>query len=236
MTPGRPPRRIPSLPGSLEPTVIESKFEPLSRAAIAEILNRRFKTPAPQLPATMDDLERWSLAAPAGDPLKRAFDRALGALRLQSATPEGADGPQLRAIVRNLRSVTAAHDGALHAFCMLYLREVVGQGAIDAMKAMPSDPEEEAFSRACTTWVQLLREFERVNLGPGGRPRSAVPAALNALHEEMQRSAVVGEDLKRRGIHAVAEWAAGVSGANADTLRRRIQEVRTEGCGNPPEL
>lgn len=213
--------------------MIESKFEPLSRAAIADIFNLRFKTPAPHLPASMDDLERWSLAAPAGDPLKRVFDRALSALRLQSATPEEADGPQLRAIVRNLRSVTATHDGALHAFCMLYLREAVGQGTIDAMKAMPSDPEEEAFSRACSTWVQLLREFESVNLGPGGRPRSSVPAALSALFEEIQRSAFVGEDLKRRGISAIAEWGACVSGGNAESLRKAIERVRGAVGQNP---
>lgn len=210
----------------------DPKIEPQSPAAMTDPSTR---STLQTLITSMVGLERWSRRAPSADPLKRAFDQALNRLRVQQLASEDAAGPQLRELVRRLRTVGETDNSALHVFALIYLRETIGAEAVDELKGRVDDPEEDAYARACSTWEQLVREFEKVRLGPGGRPRSFVPEALNALHEEIQRSPLVGEDLKRRGIHAIAEWAARVSGKNAETVRKAIERVRGLEGQNPLE-
>ena len=96
---------------------------------------------------------------------------------------------------------------------------------------------EEMLSRALAgtraEWGRATESFARLLQFPHGRPASIATGPLEILYTEIQRSRLIGKRLKRRGLHAIAEWASSVTGTPAETFRRRLQEARREGRGKP---
>ena len=178
----------------------------------------------------MTQLEEWAKTADPEDPLRRALHVARLGLEAQNPSVHDFSQRTTQKVFRDRRALSRIPASTLSEFSQMLVKKFAAELHVEL-------PDEKAFgemlSRAlsCTReeWGRATESFARLLRLPNGRPASIAPGSLEILYKEMLRSPLVSARLKRRGISAIAKWAARLTGSPAETFRRRIQEVR----GNP---
>lgn len=186
--------------------------------------------PRPRRIFTMTQLEEWANTADPEHPLRRALHVARLALEAQNPSVHDSSQRTMQEVFRRRRALSRIPESILSEFS----EKLVKAFAAELHVELPDEKTfGEVFSRAlaCTReeWGRATESFARLLRLPNGRPPSIAPGSLEILYKEMLHSPLVSARLKRRGISAIAKWAARLTGSPAETFRRRIQEVR----GNP---
>lgn len=175
----------------------------------------------------MAELEEWAKTADPEDPLRRALHVARLALEAQNPSVHDFSRRTTEKVFRDRRSLSRTPESILSEFSEKLIKAFAAEIHVEI-------PDEKAFgemlaralARTREEWGRATESFARLLRLPNGRPASIAPGSLEILYKEMLRSPLVSARLKRRGISAIAKWAARLTGSPAETFRRRIQEVR----------
>lgn len=188
--------------------------------------------PRPRRVFSMTQLEEWAKTADPEDPLRRALHVARLALEAQSPSVHDFSQRTMQKVFRERRTLSRTPESILSEFSEKLVKAFASELYVELPDEKPfGEILSRALSRTREEWGRATESFARLLRLPHGRPASIAIGPLEILHKEIQRSPLTGKRLKRRGLHAIAEWASRVTGTPAETLRRRLQEARREGRG-----
>lgn len=203
---------------------------PAAPAAIAKPSRVNPPTTAAQnLISTIAVLEIWTCTAPLDHPIRRAFVAAQAALYLEE-DPFLFTAGWKRTTLRGMKALAKLPGSVLFEFCKAFLKEVEREVGpfVDEL-----DPEVlgMTFSRACDRWRDQVDEFAAMKL-PKGRRQSAVPELLCDLASLVRESRFFSDELRRKADRRVAEWAAGQTKDQVETVLREMRAARRGGINS----